>query len=130
MTAAWRVRENRLKLRDEEKLFSRDAKRGRSLTGHTLVVGAGMSGLSVALALLHRGHGASVLERSTVGGESSWAGGGILSPLLPWNYTEPVSALALRSMAAYADWAGLVRNARDGGAAGLSGRAASGARCP
>ncbi|WP_296639274.1 FAD-dependent oxidoreductase [Thiobacillus sp. 65-1402] len=74
------------------------------MTGHTLVVGAGISGLSVALALLHRGHGASVLERGAVGGESSWAGGGILSPLLPWNYAEPVSALALRSMAAYADW--------------------------
>ncbi|OZA28716.1 MAG: glycine oxidase ThiO [Hydrogenophilales bacterium 17-64-11] len=104
MTAAWRVRENRLKLCDEENLFSQDAKRGCSLTGHTLVVGAGMSGLSVALALLHRGHGASVLDRGAAGGEASWAGGGILSPLLPWNYTEPVSALALRSMAAYADW--------------------------
>ena len=31
-------------------------------------------------------------------------GGGILSPLLPWDYAEPVSALALRSMAGYADW--------------------------
>ncbi|MDP1680828.1 MAG: FAD-dependent oxidoreductase, partial [Burkholderiales bacterium] len=29
---------------------------------------------------------------------------GILSPLLPWDYTEPVAALALRSMAAYAAW--------------------------
>jgi len=69
-----------------------------------VILGAGVSGLSVALALLQRGHGVTVLERSTVGGESSWAGGGILSPLLPWDYAEAVSALALRSMAGYADW--------------------------
>ena len=41
------------------------------------------------------GRGASVtlLEKSTVGGESSWAGGGILSPLLPWDYAGTVNAL-------------------------------------
>jgi glycine oxidase len=71
---------------------------------HVLVVGAGVSGLSAALALLQRDRRVTVLERGTVGGESSWAGGGILAPLLPWDYPEPVSALALRSMAAYAGW--------------------------
>ncbi|HEX7971116.1 MAG TPA: glycine oxidase ThiO [Thiobacillus sp.] len=74
------------------------------MTGHTLVVGAGVSGLSVALVLLQRGDRVTVLERGRAGGESSWAGGGILSPLLPWDYAEPVSALALRSMAAYPGW--------------------------
>jgi len=68
------------------------------------VVGAGVSGLSAALVLLQRGGRVTVLERAQAGGESSWAGGGILSPLLPWDYGEPVSALALRSMAAYPDW--------------------------
>jgi len=69
-----------------------------------VVLGAGVSGLSAALALLQRGHGVTVLERGAVGGESSWAGGGILSPLLPWDYAGPASALALRSMAAFAGW--------------------------
>ena len=74
------------------------------MTPRTVVVGAGVSGLSVALALLRRGHRVTVLDRGEIGRESSWAGGGILSPLLPWHYPEPVSALALRSMKAYADW--------------------------
>lgn len=68
------------------------------------ILGAGISGLSVALGLLQRGHRVTLLECDTVGGESSWAGGGILSPLLPWSYADPVSTLALRSMAGYADW--------------------------
>ena len=60
--------------------------------------------MSVALDLLQGGRGVTVLERGYAGGESSWAGGGILSPLLPWEYPEPVTALALRSMAGYAAW--------------------------
>ena len=74
------------------------------MTNHVLVMGAGVSGLSVALVLLQRGHRVTVLERGRAGAESSWAGGGILSPLLPWDYSEAVSTLALRSMADYADW--------------------------
>jgi len=69
-----------------------------------IVLGAGISGLSTALALLKRGHSVTLLDRGATGGESSWAGGGILSPLLPWDYAEAVSVLALQSMAGYARW--------------------------
>ena len=74
------------------------------MTHNVLIIGTGVSGLSAALTLLQHGYRVTLLERSTVGNESSWAGGGILSPLLPWDYAEPVAALALRSMAAYANW--------------------------
>ena len=69
-----------------------------------VVLGAGVSGLSVGLELQSRGYGVTLLERNEVGAESSWAGGGILSPLLPWDYSESLSKLALRSMACYESW--------------------------
>lgn len=74
------------------------------MTYNFIVIGTGVSGLSTALTLLQRGSRVTLLERGEVGAESSWAGGGILSPLLPWDYAEPLSRLALRSMAAYASW--------------------------
>lgn len=81
-----------------------DKPRKMGKNASVLVLGAGVSGLSTALALLQRSDRVTLLERGEAGAESSWAGGGIVSPLLPWDYTEPLSGLALRSMAAYADW--------------------------
>ncbi len=76
------------------------------MTPDTLILGAGIAGLSVAWRLLRSGQRVVVLERGEAGRESSWAGGGILSPLLPWDYPESLTTLALRSMTAYAPWVG------------------------
>ncbi len=59
-----------------------------------IIVGGGVIGLLTALNLApHVGH-VTLLDRSGVGQESSWAGGGIVSPLYPWRYSPAVTALA------------------------------------
>lgn len=69
-----------------------------------LVIGSGALGLATAGALLARGERVTVLERGPVGRESTWAGGGILSPLCPWDYPDELNRMALRGMAM---WSGL-----------------------
>jgi glycine oxidase len=62
-------------------------------------------GLASAAALLQEGAVVTVLERGGVGQESSWAGGGILSPLCLWDYPEEVNRLALRGMMLFEGYA-------------------------
>ena len=59
-----------------------------------VVVGGGLLGLLSARALAQHGAKVTVVEQGDFGQESSWAGGGILSPLYPWNYSNAVNALA------------------------------------
>ncbi|MDH5516202.1 MAG: glycine oxidase ThiO [Gammaproteobacteria bacterium] len=59
-----------------------------------IVVGAGISGVLSALELEQAGADVILLERDRLGAESSWAGGGIISPLYPWRYPDAVSQLA------------------------------------
>lgn len=68
---------------------------------HVIIVGAGALGLLTALELHRRGLRVSLIERGEAGRESSWAGGGILSPILPWNYPEPIWRLSRRSLELY-----------------------------
>jgi glycine oxidase len=70
-----------------------------------LVVGAGALGLASAEALLQQGAEVTVLEQGAVGQESSWAGGGILSPLCPWDYPDVVAQLTSRGAGMFAAWA-------------------------
>ena len=58
------------------------------------VVGGGAIGLLSALGLAGSGLRVCLVERQGVGRESSWAGGGIVSPLYPWRYAPAVTALA------------------------------------
>jgi glycine oxidase len=76
---------------------------------HIIVIGGGVAGLASAWALARRGARVEVLERGEPGGESSWAGAGILSLLLPWDYPAEVSDLADRSLALYPDWIADIR---------------------
>lgn len=59
-----------------------------------ILVGAGAIGLLSAVILARQGVSVTVLEAGEIGRESSWAGGGIVSPLYPWRYSAPVTALA------------------------------------
>ncbi|NOZ53063.1 MAG: glycine oxidase ThiO [Gammaproteobacteria bacterium] len=66
-----------------------------------IIIGGGLIGLLTAHYLRQAGQKISVLERGIVGRESSWAGGGILSPLYPWRYTDAITQLASLSQNIY-----------------------------
>jgi glycine oxidase len=66
-----------------------------------LIIGAGALGLTLAHVLAGHGVAVTLLERGVAGGEASWAGAGILSPLPPWTYPDAVSRLAMAGAALY-----------------------------
>ncbi len=66
-----------------------------------IVIGGGVIGLLTARNLHKAGMDVLLLERGALGGESSWAGGGIISPLYPWRYADSVNRLAERSKQIY-----------------------------
>ena len=59
-----------------------------------VIVGGGVIGLLTAFTLAAEVESVVLLDRADVGQESSWAGGGIVSPLYPWRYSPAVTALA------------------------------------
>ncbi len=71
-----------------------------------IIIGGGVLGLLSARELAASGARVTLLERGETGRESSWAGGGIVSPLYPWRYAEAVSALAGWSQQHYPGLAG------------------------
>ncbi len=66
-----------------------------------IIVGGGVIGLLTARQLFLEGVDVLLLEKGPLGGESSWAGGGIISPLYPWRYDDAVNVLAERSKKIY-----------------------------
>jgi len=62
-------------------------------------------GCMTALELTRRGHQVTIIERNQIAsqtsGESSWAGAGIVFPLLPWFYKDEVNQLALAGASLY-----------------------------
>lgn len=65
------------------------------------IVGGGLIGLLTARELALAGQSVVVIDKGECGRESSWAGGGILSPLYPWRYSDPINALAKWSQRHY-----------------------------
>ncbi len=70
-----------------------------------IVVGGGLLGILTTRYLHDDGAKVLLIERGRIGGESSWAGGGILSPLYPWRYPQAVTRLAIASQNEYSRFA-------------------------
>jgi len=68
-----------------------------------IIVGGGIIGLLSAYELNKAGLKVTLLDRQQFGQESSWAGGGIISPLYPWRYPKAVTRLANLSQQLYPD---------------------------
>jgi glycine oxidase len=67
-----------------------------------IIVGGGIVGLLTARELAQAGQRVIILERGEkIGGEASWAGGGVLASLYPWQTPQPVQALIRWSRAYY-----------------------------
>ncbi len=75
-----------------------------TLNSDFLIIGGGVIGLATAFRLANEGAQVTVIERNLIGAESSWAGGGILSPLMPWQYSPAVTNLCDLSVTRYPEW--------------------------
>jgi len=75
-----------------------------------IVVGGGLVGLLTAHTLRQEGMTVVLLEQGEIAREASWAGGGILSPLVPWEQPDAVNELVAWSQHYYP---ALVRELQD-----------------
>ncbi len=66
-----------------------------------LIIGGGVIGMMSARVLAISGATVTLIEQRACGKESSWAGGGIISPLYPWMYSDMVNDLSMASQAVY-----------------------------
>lgn len=74
-----------------------------------VIVGGGVIGLLTARELLAGGLQVTLVDKADTGAEASWAGGGIVSPLYPWNYVPAISALASWAQSVYPDLIQMLR---------------------
>lgn len=66
-----------------------------------IIVGGGILGMLTARFLHEAGMKVMIIEQGELGKESTWAGGGILSPLYPWRYPDAISRLTQYSQQHY-----------------------------
>ena len=74
-----------------------------------VVIGAGVVGMMCARELSENGLKIALFDKGRAGMESSWAGGGILSPLYPWRESETLQPLINLSQEMYPALAGQLR---------------------
>lgn len=70
-----------------------------------LIVGGGVIGMMTARILADSGADVTIVDKGELCQESSWAGGGIVSPLYPWRYRPEITALANWSQGYYPELA-------------------------
>lgn len=66
-----------------------------------IIVGGGLLGMLTTRFLHDAGLNVMLIDKGELGSESTWAGGGIVSPLYPWRYPASVSRLARYSQQHY-----------------------------
>ncbi len=68
-----------------------------------LIIGGGIIGMMSARTLSMAGSRVTLLDQRECAKESSWAGGGIISPLYPWDYSDLVNDFSIASQMVYGD---------------------------
>ena len=63
-----------------------------------LVIGGGIVGTAVAERLARERIPCTLVERGRIGAEASWTAAGLLVPVHPWNYPEPMLRLDTESL--------------------------------
>ncbi|MFK8067234.1 MAG: glycine oxidase ThiO [Gammaproteobacteria bacterium] len=71
------------------------------MTIDCVVVGGGVIGMMTARELSITGLKVQIIEKGQVGREASWAGGGILSPISPWDAAEEIWPMVIASQRVY-----------------------------
>ncbi len=69
-----------------------------------IVIGGGIIGMTTARELAARGLSVSLFDKGKLGMESSWAAGGILSPMRPWLEHPGSAKLSNAAKACYGDY--------------------------
>jgi glycine oxidase len=82
-----------------------------SNTSEITIIGGGVIGLLTAREFVRAGCSVTVIEKSLLGQESSWAGGGILLPLYPWRQAKAISTLVIESIKNYSSLSSELFNA-------------------
>lgn len=70
-------------------------------TPDILVIGGGIVGLLCAREFVLAGYNTTLIEKQKIGQEASWAGGGILMPLYPWQQPDAIIPLWRESLVLY-----------------------------